>query len=168
MEPQTLLNYGQQLYDLANYEMAIAQFEQAAQLTTPESRLGGEIQLWLANSYDVLGETTKAIALCQQLLNHSDPEICKQADFLVNIFSAPSLSPLTDVTSTLPNLSQINRQINRQIDRQTNSTLGANYKKTQTTQPLDPLPPSGTKIQNFLYIMLILVCLGLVWLWKFT
>jgi tetratricopeptide (TPR) repeat protein len=110
------LENGKKLFQKEKYKEAIAQLEQAQLLIAPDLALSsaklyleGEIQIWLANTYDVLGDTTSAIAICQKLTEYKDPNIAKQANYLLTIFSATPLSQLEDVTSTLPNLQNLDR-----------------------------------------------------------
>jgi tetratricopeptide (TPR) repeat protein len=110
------LENGKKLFEKEKYKEAIAQLEKAQLLIAPDLALSsaklyleGEIQIWLANTYDVLGDITRAISICQKLTDYKDPNIAKQANYLLTIFSAPPLSKLEDVTSTLPNLQNLDR-----------------------------------------------------------
>ncbi|NKB18722.1 MAG: tetratricopeptide repeat protein [Pseudanabaena sp. CRU_2_10] len=54
-------------FERGDYQGAIAQFQQALSGVNEKTQIGGEIQIWLANAYDAVGNSTEAIALCRRL-----------------------------------------------------------------------------------------------------
>ncbi len=157
-----LLNNGKKLFEVERYTEAIAQLEQAKILINPQTTLGGEVQIWLANAYDAIGETKRAIAICRKLTNHSDPTINKQANYLISIFSAPELSELENVTSTLPNLTNLDRSVDVYLSPKsfTASKLSSNDSSkaiaSPTSQVLAPVR------QNYLSIWLLITLAGII------
>jgi len=168
-----LLDKGKKLFELEKYPEAVAQLHQAQILVSPDSALGGEVQIWLANTYDVMGDTAMAIAICQKLINHEDLAIAKQANFLVNIFSAPELAPLQNVTSTLPNLNPSPQSfaIGNSPKRNTKENSNSNLSKSisNPTSDQNSVNPNYLKIRILICLsILITVCFIGIWLQRFT
>lgn len=147
------LENGKKLFEKEKYKDAITQLEQAQILiatdlasSSAKLYLEGEIQIWLANTYDVLGDTTRAIAICQKLTDYKDPNIAKQANYLLTIFSAPPISKLEDVTSTLPNLQNLDRSeapksfsSSKLSENNSDQMIAANALKDQTPRQTNNL-----------------------------
>lgn len=157
----SLLNNGKRLFEIEKYPDAIAQLQQAQILANSsnnsQTALGGEIQIWLANAYDAIGETKRAIAICQKLINHSDPTINKQANFLISIFSAPEINKLENVTSTLPPLAMDRSQAPKSFNASQLSSDPANKATDRlTTENRDPLK------QNYLLIWFLITLTGII------
>ncbi len=89
-------------FESGNYQQAIALLERARALAILETVLGGEILVWLANSYDAVGKTEEAIALCRSLKKHTVGDVRKSARYMLGILTAPPLSKLEGVTSEVP------------------------------------------------------------------
>jgi tetratricopeptide (TPR) repeat protein len=165
-----LLDKAKKLFEAEQYLQAKAQLEQAQTLTSSETTVGGEIQIWLANSYDALGQTKSAIAICQKLISHSDPVIAKQADYLLSIFSAPAINKLADVTSTLPDLTNLEASNSKSF---TASTPIDNTNKAIAPPQLLPVEQNLRKqslVLRFAIVtfILIFVCSLAIWLYRFT
>ncbi|NUN63390.1 hypothetical protein HCU40_01210 [Pseudanabaena biceps] len=89
-------------FESGNYQQVIALLERARTLVIVESDLGGDILIWLANSYDADGKTEAAIALCRELRKHPVGSVRKSARYMMGILTAPQLSKLEGVTSEVP------------------------------------------------------------------
>jgi len=169
-----LLDRAKKLFEAEQYSAAKAQLEQAQILTSSETAIGGEIQIWLANTYDALGNVELAIAICTKLINHSNPVISKQADYLLSIFSAPPISKLEDVTSSLPDLTNLEASNSKSFTAAT-PTDGANNKNSQPQSlAVEPKIEQNPVRQNlilwlaFVTFVLTFVCLLTIWLYRFT
>lgn len=89
---QALFLLGQRAYGAGNYRRAMELFTEAVGESGPFNKLGGEIQLWLALSYQALGREEDCISLYRQLEgSHPMPLIRKQAADLRFIMEAPKL-----------------------------------------------------------------------------
>jgi tetratricopeptide (TPR) repeat protein len=147
------LENAKKLFERERYKEAIAHLEQAQiliatdlSLSSAKLYLEGEVQIWLANTYDVLGDTTRAIAICQKLTDYKDSNIAKQANYLLTIFSAPPLSKLEDVTSTLPNLNNLDRSqvpksfsSSKLLENSSDQAIASNTLKDQPSQQTNNL-----------------------------
>ena len=89
-------------FEGGNYQQAIALLERARALARLETALGGEILVWLANSYDAAGRTDDAIAICRSLSKHPVRDIKKSARYMLGILTAPQLGKLEGVVSEVP------------------------------------------------------------------
>jgi len=97
-----LYQQGLRNFESGNYQQAIALLERAQNLVFVDSNLGGEILIWLANSYDATGKTEQAIALCRSLKKHPTGSVRKSARYMLGILTAPQLSKLEGVVSEVP------------------------------------------------------------------
>ncbi|PZO43356.1 MAG: hypothetical protein DCF19_05265 [Pseudanabaena frigida] len=89
-------------FEGGNYQQAIALLERARALAIWETGLGGDITIWLANSYDAIGNTEDAITLCRSLNKHPVGKVRKSARYMLGILTAPQLSKLEGVISEVP------------------------------------------------------------------
>jgi tetratricopeptide (TPR) repeat protein len=168
-QARKFLEQGKALFEREKYLEAIAQLEQAQELVDFQSALGGEVQIWRANTYDVIGKTAVAIAICQKLAHHPDSQIVKQATYLVTIFSAIDLSQLEDVTSTFPNLDKVPTSNLSQSFSSTNQF--AENSNGENQQAIAPVAPTSNSLLFWLIFWLSIItfvcCLGF-WLYRFT
>ncbi len=104
---QEIFQAGILSFERGDYQSAIAQFQQALSGVNEKTQIGGEIQIWLANAYDAVGNSTEAIALCRKLITHSDRDVRKSANYVLGILSAPQLSELKDAVSKIPSLQNL-------------------------------------------------------------
>lgn len=164
-QARELLEQSKTLFEREKYLEAIAHLEQAQELVEPQLALGGEVQIWRANTYDVMGKTAMAIAICQKLINHPDPEIVKQANYLVTIFSAIDLSQLEDVNSTFPNLNKVQISVLPKSFSGTKQFESGNSQGTK--QAIAPVAQTSNSLLLWLSIITFVCCLGFG-LYKFT
>ncbi|WP_019500966.1 tetratricopeptide repeat protein [Pseudanabaena sp. PCC 6802] len=160
---QELYQAGVRSFERGNYQQAIAQFQQALDGVNAKTKIGGEIQVWLANAYDAAGNSTEAIALCRSLKTHSDRDVRKSANYVLGILSAPKLSNLKDATSKIPSLKGLDDQISSR-------PLGVSGSKLPQAKPENQLPTGSSldtqtsqQEQNrFLWIAIVITLAGLV------
>ncbi|MEB3359631.1 MAG: hypothetical protein VKK04_23095 [Synechococcales bacterium] len=98
---------GKETFERGRYRESVQHLEKAVGLVERTSRLGGEAQIWLVTAYQANGQVKEAIALCQQLTRHPDPETAKQGRRLLYILEAPRLQTRADWLTQIPDLSQI-------------------------------------------------------------
>jgi tetratricopeptide (TPR) repeat protein len=144
-------------FESGNYQQAIAILERAKSIASFDTKLGGDILIWLANAYDAIGKTEQAIDLCRRLQRHSSGSIRKNARYMLGIFTAPQLAKLEGVVSVVPILESPDRYEPRPV---------------RTNKSKDPKPfrevslerPNSDVRNNFLWvaIAIILVALGIL------
>lgn len=152
---------GKAAFERGDYRAAVQRLEAACALMSRNTRLGGEAQIWLVTAYQAAGQTQDAIALCQQLTRHPDPETSKQGKRLLYILQAPQLQRPAEWMTQIPDLGGI-------ADSEPKHRRGTNVVKTKSQEPLEPvdLTQVNTKDNQFIWVALIALALtvgGLIW-----
>lgn len=157
---------GKAAFERGQYRQAVQHLEKASALVSRNSRLGGEVQIWLVTAYEAAGQRTEALALCEQLKRHPDSETSKQGRRLLYIMQAPQLKRPTEWLTQIPDLGSL-------PDNETRTRLGSgsvtnNRPRQQPPQP-EPVDLSqvNTRDNSFIFIALIALGLtlgGLIWL----
>lgn len=99
--------YGQAAFERGDYRRAVAHFEAGVTLAKAATPLGGEIQMWLVNAYNAVGQAQAAIALCETLTRHPDGVVRKQAKNLLYILQAPQLRRPGNWMTQIPDLGRL-------------------------------------------------------------
>lgn len=151
-------------FERGQYRESVQHLEKASALVARNSRLGGEVQIWLVTAYEAAGQTTEAIALCEQLKRHPDLETSKQARSLQYILQAPQLNRPAQWMTQIPDLGTVPDN-----DNQTRLGSATTTSKRQAQQsipePVD-LSQVNTKDNRFIWVALIAIGLtlaGLIW-----
>ncbi|HBE16334.1 MAG TPA: hypothetical protein DEG17_06645 [Cyanobacteria bacterium UBA11149] len=148
---------GKTAFERGDYATSVKRLEIACALIKPNSRLGGEAQMWLVTAYEAAGKREEGIALCQQLSRHPDSETRKQGKRLLYILQAPQLQRPEEWMVKIPDLGGI-------ADRETqyrpsnNSTINSNRDRQKLVIPdaID-LTQVNTKDNQFIWVALILI-----------
>ena len=138
-------------FESGNYQQAIALLERARALAILESRLGGDILIWLANSYDAIGKTEEATAMCRSLKKHPVGDIRKSAKYMLGILTAPPLSKLEGVTSEVPILESPDTYQSKPVARKT-SQNSKDQKPFREVSLEKPNTDNSNSINNFLWV----------------
>jgi len=141
-------NTGKLAFEQGRYRLSIEQLEQACQLISPYSRLGGEAKMWLITAYQAAGESDKAITLCQELSNESYGETKKQASRLLYILNAPQLERPKKWMTEIPDF---NSPTSNQYRRVSNSNTKI---KPKPQIELVDLSKVNTKENQFIWLSL--------------
>jgi hypothetical protein len=149
---------GTAAFERGDYRQSVQHLEKANSLVTRNSRLGGEIQIWLVTAYEAAGKTTEAIALCKQLRHHPDPQTSKQSRRLLYIMEAPQLSRRPEWLTEIPDLTTL-------ADSEAEFRRGSNLKgatKTPQKRPEpEPIDLSQVNTKDNLFIWVALIAIGL-------
>ncbi|HEY9632984.1 MAG TPA: tetratricopeptide repeat protein [Coleofasciculaceae cyanobacterium] len=154
---------GKAAFERGEYRTAVKHLEAASALMSRTSRLGGEAQIWLVTAYEAAGQTSEAIALCDQLTRHPDPETSKQGKRLLYILKAPQLKRPDEWMTKIPDLGAI-AESDPKDRRGTNPTRNRNPNELPESVDLSQV---NTKDNQFIWIALIALSLvvgGLIWL----
>ncbi|PSO54016.1 MAG: hypothetical protein BRC40_15945 [Cyanobacteria bacterium QH_8_48_120] len=157
---------GKIAFERGQYRTSVERLEKACSLVARQSRLGGEIRMWLVTAYQAANQTQEAIALCQQLERHSNAEIRKQSKELLYIIKAPPLKRPQEWMTKIPDLSAMPESDPK--ERRGSGTVKSSQKKRPTSEP-EPLDWSqvNTKDNQFVWAALLAILAilgGLVWL----
>lgn len=156
---------GKAAFERGDYRIAVKHLEAASALMKRTSRLGGEAQMWLVTAYEAAGQQAEAIALCEQLTRHPDPETSKQGKRLLYILKAPQLTRPAEWMTQIPDLGAI-AESEPKDRRGSNSPVATRNRNLK--EPLEPVDPSqiNTKDNQFIWVALIALSLtvgGLIW-----
>jgi tetratricopeptide (TPR) repeat protein len=159
-----VMTAGERAFERGRYAESIEWFEQALARSYPTARKGGEIQLWLVNAYQLMGENQEAIVRCEKLLLHPSPWIKQQAKNLLYILRAPVLQRPKEWMTEIPDLANLSDSERR--DRYVPPKTENDRKRAQkpVIEEID-LSQVNTQDNQFVGVafVLILVILGSVW-----
>lgn len=103
---------GKIAYGKGLYPESRALLEQALNQEGPFSKLGGEIQLWLALAYQACGQEAECISTYKLIEDsHPSPKVRKQAADLRYIMEAPKLKLRPEERINLPLLGDLDRYV---------------------------------------------------------
>ncbi|QSJ21134.1 tetratricopeptide repeat protein [Nostoc sp. UHCC 0702] len=162
---KTIYQTGKLAFENGQYREAVENLEKASALLTRNSRLGGEVEIWLATAYEASGRTEDAIALCQQLKRHPFAETSKQAKQLLYILQAPKLKRPSEWMTEIPDLGKLPDNDDK-IRVTLNPQKSSGQKKAAEPEFVD-LSQVNTKDNRFILVALIAIGLTvsyLVWL----
>ncbi|MBV9386469.1 MAG: tetratricopeptide repeat protein [Chroococcidiopsidaceae cyanobacterium CP_BM_ER_R8_30] len=155
---------GKTAFERGRYREAVQHLEKASALVNRSSRLGGEVQIWLAMAYEASGRIPDAIALCEQVKRHPDLETRKQGGQLLYIFQAPRLKRPKEWLTQIPDLGSLS-------DNESQTRLGGGTaserpsKQLSQPEPID-LSQVNTRDNRFIWVALLglgLTLAGLFW-----
>ena len=149
---------GKVAFEGGQYAKAVQSLETASGLVERNSRLGGEVQIWLVTAYQASGNTEGAIGLCRQLTRHPSLETRKQAKRLLFILEAPKLSIPPEWMVKIPDLAALDE--NQAINFQASPNADIKYAKPKPVVP-EPVDLSlvNTKDNRFIWVALIAIVL---------
>jgi tetratricopeptide (TPR) repeat protein len=153
---------GKQAMETGQYRLSIENLEAAKALVSPNSRRGGEAQIWLVTAYQAANQIDQAIALAQELVTHPDTQTREQAQRILYIMKAPKLERPKEWMSEIPDLAQADRGASRYVGS----------KKKPVTPPEIKLEyseatPTDTQDNQFIWFalgLIILIISSLAWL----
>jgi tetratricopeptide (TPR) repeat protein len=154
-------------FERGNYTAASRLLEQALAMVNPQTKLGGEIQIWLVNAYEASGKSQQAIALCRQLTKHVDYDVRQSARYVLGIISAPQLVQREGLVSAIPSLDEL--ALGDPSDRlslKAQQQIKLKPKSPEAKPELDlSIPPQPTIIPNsgrFMAVVMAILLLSLV------
>lgn len=162
---RTRYQAGKIAFESGQYREAVENLEKASALLARNTRLGGEVDIWLVTAYEAAGRTEDAIALCQQLRRHPHSETSQQARRLLYILQAPRLKRPSNWMTEIPDLAALS-------DNESKIRIAAKPHKTSERKPPDEpefvdLSQVNTKDNRFIWLSLVVIGLTisyLVWL----
>ncbi|KGF73606.1 hypothetical protein DO97_16635 [Neosynechococcus sphagnicola sy1] len=165
---QTQYQAGKATFERGDYRQSVQHLEKAVALLARNSRLGGEVQIWLVTAYEATGQRAEAIALCRQLTRHPHWETRKQSRRLLYILEAPQLVRRPEWLTKIPDLSRL-------ADNEAPAFYAQVPAKKRPTKPQRPpmlpepvdLSQVNTQDNQFLWVALgsaMVMLVGLLWL----
>lgn len=162
---RTQYQAGVAAFERGQYRDSVQHLEKASAQANRNSRLGGEIQLWLVTAYEAAGQRTEAIALCEQLKRHPDSETSKQARRLLYIMQAPQLKRPTEWLTQIPDLGAVSDNDTKTRIGSGTATSNRQGQQRDQPEPID-LTQVNTRDNRFIWVALIAIALtlgGLIW-----
>lgn len=164
---KTRYQTGKLAFENGQYREAVENLEKASALLARNSRLGGEVEIYLVTAYEAVGRTDDAIALCERLKRHTHFEISKQARRMLYILKAPKLKRPSEWMTEIPDLGAL-------ADNELKTSIAAKSTKSSVQQKPKPTEPEfvdlslvNTRDNRFIWVALIAIGLTisyLVWL----
>jgi tetratricopeptide (TPR) repeat protein len=159
---------GKLAFENGQYREAVENLEKARNLVARNSRLGGEIEIWLVTAYEAAGRGEDAIALCQLLKRHPYSETSQQARNLLYILQAPKLVRPKEWMTEIPDLGKIPDNESKIRISATSQPRKSSGTKASPAEPVFvDLDQVNTRDNRFIWVALITVGLTisyLVWL----
>ncbi|NEP14694.1 MAG: hypothetical protein F6K14_31760 [Symploca sp. SIO2C1] len=153
---------GKAAFEAGEYRISVQCLEAATALVNRNSRLGGEVQIWLVTAYQANGQAKEAIALCKGLNKHPDLETRKQSKNLLYILEAPQLERRAEWMTQIPDLAQIADSDPRASRGSSNFAIAnRNPKALWEPEPVDP-SQINTKDNQFIWVALLAIAVTMI------
>lgn len=154
---------GQEALERGQYRLSIERLEAAKELVAPNSRRGGEVQIWLVTAYQAANQLERAIALAQELLTHPDTQTREQAQRILYIIKAPQLERPKAWMSEIPDLAEADKGKSRYVT----ATKKSYPKPSEAEEPaFSTTDNQDNQFIWFAILLIIVIMAGLVWLEK--
>lgn len=153
---------GKAAFEVGKYRISVQRLEAATTLVNPNSRLGGEVQIWLVTAYEANGQTQEAIALCRRLTKHPDSETRKQSKNLLYILEAPQLQRRAEWMTQIPDLAGL--ADSEPQERRGSGNLAIPNRNSQARWEPEPIDPSeiNTKDNQFIWVALLAIAVTII------
>ncbi len=156
---------GKAAFERGLYRQSVQHLETAIALASPNSRQGGEAQIWLVTAYEAAELRTEAIDLCKSLNRHPDRDTRQQSQHLLYIMEAPQLNRRPEWLTEIPDLTALGDSETK--FRGNSAPRPASSPQPAKAEPVD-LSQVNTQDNRFIWFALgaIALILGsLVWFW---
>ncbi len=157
---------GKDAFGRGNYRTSVTHLETAHKLVKQQSRLGGEVGIWLITAYQAVNRSSDAIALCQKLSHHPHAETRQQCKRLLYILQAPALKRPKEWMVEIPDLGVLPDSDPK--DRRGSNKIKPKKPKLEAEpEPID-LTQVNTEDNRFTWLALIVILITLGGLWWFS
>ena len=160
---------GQIAFERGEYRQAVSYLLAAVAQVQPNTRVGGEVQVWLVTAFEAAGQIPEAKVLCQKLSNHPNLETRQASQRLLYIMQAPELTRREEWLTKIPDLSHLEGEDANFAVNSTPAQLSSPQPRSidEKYAPVD-LSQVNTKDNNFISIALIFTMITLFGLWLTT
>ena len=161
---------GQIAFERGEYRQAVSYFSTAVAQIQPNTKIGGEAQIWLVTAFEAAGQLPEAQVLCQKLLNHPNLDTRQASKRMLYIMQAPELVRRDDWLTKIPDLSHLEDR----EGKAGGSSLSPSQPLPKQSQSLEEryapidLSQVNTKDNNFIKIALVLTIAMSIGLWIFA
>lgn len=154
---------GKQALERGQYRLSIENLEVAKELVPPNSRRGGEVQVWLVTAYQAANQIEQAIALAQELITHPDTQTREQAQRILYIMKAPKLERPKEWMSEIPDLAAADQSTPRYVGSKKKPASQSTEKEFEESQ-VDRSDPQDNQFIWFALLLIMLILGSLAWL----
>ena len=157
---------GQIAFERGEYREAVTYFLAAIADVQPNTKIGGEIQLWLATAYEADGQIPEAKALCQKLSNHPNLDTRQASKRMLYIMQAPELARRDEWSIKIPDLTHI-EDAEGNLAVNNTPVLPSKAKAKSLDEIYAPVDLSQVTTQDngFIYVALVLTIVTVLGLW---
>ncbi len=157
---------GQIAFERGEYRQAVNYLLAAIAQVQPNTKIGGEAQVWLATAFEASGQIAEAKALCQKLANHPNLDTRQASKRMLYIMQAPELIRREEWMIEIPDLSHLeDAEGNSAVNNMPISSLPAKVKSIDEIYAPVDLSQVNTQDNGFIAIALILTIATLVGWW---
>jgi hypothetical protein len=158
---------GQIAFERGEYRQAVSYFLAAVAQVQPNTRIGGEVQVWLVTAFEAAGQIAEATALCQKLLNHPNLETRQASKRMLYIMQAPELVRRDEWLTKIPDLSHLEDREGKAGGVNNSPSLPPPPPPQSLEERYAPIDLSqvNTQDNNFIPIALIFTVVTLIGLW---
>jgi hypothetical protein len=157
---------GQIAFERGEYRQAVDYLLAAVAQVQPNTRLGGEVQVWLVTAFEAAGQIQAAKALCQKLSSHPNLDTRQASKRMLYIMQAPELVRRDEWLTKIPDLSHLEAvDDNFAINSPPILPSPPQPRSIEAKYPPVDLSKVNTQDNNFISIALILTTIALCGLW---
>ncbi len=157
---------GQIAFERGEYRQAVSYLVAAVAQVETNTRLGGEVQVWLATAYEAAGQIAEAKVLCQKLSTHANLDTRQASKRMLYIMQAPELVRREEWLTKIPDLSHLeDSDGNSGINNAPSLPPASKPRSLEERYPPLDLSDVNTKDNGFISIALGLTIVTLLGLW---
>ncbi|MFM2305228.1 MAG: hypothetical protein RLZZ135_2641 [Cyanobacteriota bacterium] len=164
---ETNYQAGQIAFERGEYRQAVSYFLKTIAQIQPNTKIGGEVQIWLVTAFEAAGQIKEATALCRKLSNHPNLDTRQASKRMLYIMEAPELVRRDEWLTKIPDLSHLEDRDGK-VGGGSSARNSPPPKQPQSIDekyaPVD-LSQVNTQDNNFISIALIFTAIVLMGLW---
>jgi hypothetical protein len=158
--------FGQIAFERGEYRQSVSCLLAALAQVQPNTKIGGEVQVWLATAYEATGQIAEAKALCLQLSNHPNLDTRQASKRMLYIMQAPELTRRGEWLIEIPDLSHLeDSEGNAPVSNMPTLPPKAKVKSIEEIYAPVDLSQVSTEDNGFISIALIFTIVTLAGLW---
>jgi hypothetical protein len=157
---------GQIAFERGEYRQAVTYLLAAVAQVQSNTKIGGEVQVWLVTAFEAAGQIPEARALCQKLASHPNLDTRQASKRLLYIMQAPELVRRDEWLTEIPDLTHLEDAEGKTGGN--NAPIAPAKPKPRSLEeryaPVD-LSKVNTQDNNFIWIALTITVVTMCGLW---
>jgi hypothetical protein len=157
---------GQIAFERGEYRQAVAYLLAAVAQVQPNTKIGGEVQVWLVTAFEAAGQIPEAKALCQKLASHPNLDTRQASKRMLYIMQAPELVRRDEWLTEIPDLTHLEDAEGKTGGNSPPIALPTPKPRSleERYAPVD-LSKVNTKDNSFIWIALLVTVVTMCGLW---